>query len=429
MAIYANPSNQVAALKELYVGDEYLKDLVYAKNPLLALIPKDESPQGMGGKYLPVPIIFGTPQGRSADFANAQTNQTAPQVSSFFVYRVSNYAISTISNELLEATKGDAAAFIDEAKLVVDTTVRNFANDIAHDLYGSGNGSRGRISTIGSVGTGIIQLTSVSDIVNFEVGMTLVAYSISSNVYTQVSGAALGYVLSVNRTLGQLTVSDTGQGGNAGNPVNWIATNYIGVQGDVAFGTIALQTSFKKLAGLQAWLPSTPPSPAENFFNVDRSVDTRLYGQYQDNSNETIEEALIDLASQIAREGGQPEMAFMNFASYAALEKSLGSKVQYVDVKHEEADIAFAGIRIHGPYGPISVIPDKNCPSQMCFMLQMEDWKLRTLNKAPHILRYGMEGLEGLRVGNADALEIRWGLYGNLVCRAPGWSGSCKLSA
>lgn len=426
MAIYATASNQVAALKELYVGDEYLKDLVYAKNPMLALIPKDESPQGMGGKYLPVPIIFGTPQGRSASFANAQTNQTAPQLSSFFVYRVRNYAVSTIDNELLEATKGDAAAFIDEAKLVVDTTVRNFANDIAHDLYGSGNGNRGQISSITS---GVITLTNASDIVNFEVGMTLVAYSISSNVYTQTVGAALGYVIRVNRTAGTVTVSDTGQGGSAGTPLNWVATDFIGVQGDVVFGTIALQTTFAKIAGLQAWLPPVAPTAGENFFGVDRSVDTRLYGQYQDNSNETIEEGLIDLASQIAREGGQPEMAFMNFASYSALEKALGSKVQYVDVKHEEADIAFAGIRVHGPYGPITVIPDKNCPSQMCFMLQMEDWKLRTLNKAPHILRYGMEGLEGLRVGNADALEIRWGLYGNLVCRAPGWSGSCKLSA
>ena len=423
--IYATPANQVAALKELYVGDEYLKDLVYAKNPMLALIPKDESPQGMGGKYLPVPIIFGTPQGRSANFANAQSNQTAPQLSSFFVYRVSNYAISSITNELLEATKGDAAAFIDEAKLVVDTTVRNFANDIAHDLYSNGSGTRGQIL---SIATGLITLTNSADVVQFEVGMSLVAYSIAANVYTQTAGAAVGYVVSVNRSLGQVTVS-TSQGGAAATPANWVATDFIGVQGDVIFGTIALQTSFAKIAGLQAWLPSVPPSPGENFFGVDRSVDTRLYGQYQDNSNETIEEGLIDLASQIAREGGQPEMAFMNFASYAALEKSLGSKVQYVDVKHEEADIAFAGIRIHGPYGPITVIPDKNCPSQMCFMLQMEDWKLRTLNKAPHILRYGMEGLEGLRVSNADALEIRWGLYGNLVCRAPGWSGSCKLSA
>lgn len=43
--IYANSSNQLAALKELYVDDkDYMKNLVYAKNPLLALIPKNESP-------------------------------------------------------------------------------------------------------------------------------------------------------------------------------------------------------------------------------------------------------------------------------------------------------------------------------------------------------------------------------------------------
>jgi len=29
MATYASTSNQVAALKELYTGDDYLKDLVY----------------------------------------------------------------------------------------------------------------------------------------------------------------------------------------------------------------------------------------------------------------------------------------------------------------------------------------------------------------------------------------------------------------
>jgi hypothetical protein len=55
MATYANPSNQVAALKELYGDDSFMKDLVYKKNPLLALIPKNESPSGMAGKYMPVP--------------------------------------------------------------------------------------------------------------------------------------------------------------------------------------------------------------------------------------------------------------------------------------------------------------------------------------------------------------------------------------
>src|SRR6185312_10232046 len=137
-----------------------------------------------------------------------------------------------------------------------------------------------------------------------------------------------------------------------------------------------------------------------------------LAGVYFNGANETIEEALIDAASLVSREGGMPDMCFMNFASYAALEKSLGSKVQYVDVKHDEADISFKAINVHSPYGPIAVVPDRNCQAQTAYLLQMDTWKLRTLNKAPHILTYGMEGLEALRVGTADAMEIRIGYYG-----------------
>lgn len=47
MADYANTSNQIAALKELYTGsDDYMKDLVYKKNPFMALVPKNEAPGG-----------------------------------------------------------------------------------------------------------------------------------------------------------------------------------------------------------------------------------------------------------------------------------------------------------------------------------------------------------------------------------------------
>lgn len=425
-AIYASTSNQVAALKELYTGDDFMKDLVYKKNPLLALMPKDESPSGFAGKYIPVPLIFGTPQGRSATFTNAQDNQTAPQLASFFVYRVSNYQLVTITNELLEATKDNAGAFIDEAKLNMDTAFRNISNDLALDLYSAGDGKRG---VIASISTGAIQLATVADVVNFEVGMALVSYSVSGSTYTQSTGAAIGYVIAVNRQSGVVTVSTT-QGGAAATPTNWsVSFPNLGIQGDVAFGVLSTRQNFKKVTGLQGWLPSTAPSSGESFWGVDRSADSRMYGVIpQNTSSETIEEALIDGASAVAREGGQPDMCFMNFTSYAALEKSLGSKVQYVDVKHEEANIAFAGIRIHAPYGPITVVPDRNCPAQTAFLLQMDTWKLRSLGKAPHILTYGLEGLEGLRVGAADALEIRIGYYGNLVCNAPGWNARVALN-
>lgn len=427
MAIYASASNQIAALKELYTGDDFMKDLVYKKNPLLALMPKDESPSGFAGKYIPVPLVYGTPQGRSATFSNAQGNQTAPALSSFFVYRVSNYQLATITNELIEATKDNAGAFVDESKLVMDTAFRNISNDLALDLFNAGAGVRGQIS---SISTGLIQLVDVNSVVNFEVGMSLVSFSISGTTYTQSTSSAVGYIISVNRSSGQITVS-TSPGGSAGTPTNW-STSFpnLAVQGDLSFGTLATQNSFLKVSGLAAWLPQTAPVSGDNFWGVDRSADpTRLAGVRFNGSSESIEEALIDASALVAREGGQPDMCFMNFASYAALEKSLGAKVQYVDVHHDEADIAFAGIRIHAPYGPIVVIPDRNCPSQTAYLLQMDVWKLRSLGRAPHILTYGLEGLEGLRVGNADALEIRIGYYANLICSAPGWNCVVQLSA
>jgi len=427
MATYATASNQVAALKELYTGDDYMKDLVYKKNPFLALVPKDESPSGFAGKYIPVPLIFGTPQGRSATFSTAQSNQTAPQLASFFVYRVSNYQIASITNELLEATKDNAGAFIDESKLVMDTAFRNISNDLAADLYRSGTGSRGQIGaiTLSGANTSVsITLASRSDVNQMEVGMVLVACATDGGAPSSDTVT----LTNVNRNSGII------QGTSSVNPSNtlsgnWAINSYLVVQGDIPTGGASGTGSFLKVSGLAAWGPSSAPS-SSLFWNVDRSQDSRMYFVIAQNTSlESIEEALIDAACQVAEIGGMPDMCFMNFTSYAALEKSLGAKVQYVDVKHEEADIAFAGIRVHAPYGPITVIPDRNCPSQKAYLLQMDTLKFRSLGKAPHILTYGLEGLEGLRVGNADALEIRIGYYGNLICNAPCWNAVVALSA
>lgn len=51
-----------------------------------------------GGKYKPVPIITGSSQGRSANFANAQNNQSPVQIESFFLTRASDYSIAQIDS-------------------------------------------------------------------------------------------------------------------------------------------------------------------------------------------------------------------------------------------------------------------------------------------------------------------------------------------
>lgn len=423
MATYATAANQVAALKELYTGDDYMKDLVYRKNPFLALVPKDESPSGFAGKYIPVPLIYGSNQGRSATFSTAQTNQTPAQLASFFVYRVSNYSIATITNELLEATVSDAGAFLDEGKLQVDTAIRSISNDLAGDLFRSGTGSRGQIGSISGTSTVTIVLQNTQDITQFEVNMTLVGTATDGGSPTGSPDTLL--VTSINRSTGTLVGTATGSPGT-----NWAAGYFLVVQGDIPSTGATSTSSYLKVTGLSGWLPYGGPSAADSFWGVNRSTDaTRLAGVSFNGSAESIEEALIDASSLVAREGGEPDMCFMNFASWAALEKELGAKVQYVQVKHDTADIAFKGITVNAPYGPITVMADRSCPQQRAFLLEMNTWKLRSLGKSPHILTYGREGLEGIRVGNADALEVRTGYYGNLICSAPGFNAVVSLSA
>jgi hypothetical protein len=430
-ATFMNSTNQLAVLKELYPEDgAFLKDLVYRKNPGLALLPKDESPDGFAGKYIPVPTVYGDPMGRSASFANAQSNQTAVADVSFFVYVAKNYQLCSLQNLFIEQTKSKAGAFVDGVKLAMDKSFRNLASDMAHDLFSDGTGSRGAISSITS---GVIVLTDPSQVTQFEVGMVLVSYSVSSLTATISTGGNLGYVIAVNRsfTAPTITVSAT-QGGSAGTPTNW-STSFpnLAVQGDVNFASGGLGIGnglAQKMVGFGGWLPSTAPTTGDSFWGVDRSVDTRLSGVYLDVSAESIEEGIIDLATAVNLNGGEPDMCFINFSSYAALLKSLGSKVQYVQVEHDNADISFKAIHLQTPYGAIPVIPDRSVPAKTVYLLQMDVWKLRSLGKAPHILTYGPEGLEALRISTDDGLEIRLALYGNIICSAPGWNGRALLS-
>lgn len=434
MAIYSNSSDNVQVLKELYTDDSWvMKDLVYAGNPALALLPKDESADGMGGKSFPVPLIYGAPQGRSATFATAQANQTAPALGEFFVTTVSNYQLVTIDNRFMEATKSNTGAFMDGATMNVNTGISNITNDLAHDLFNDGSGSRGSYGLgSGAIASGVITLDSPQSVVQFEPGMSLVSYSVSGTTATQSTSAVVGYVVAVDSSAGTVSVSLT-QGGSVATPTNWSTSfPYLAVQGDVNFAAGGLGSSLMlKIAGFGAWIPAVAPGGSDSFFGQNRSSQpSRMAGQRFNGSQETIEEALIDAAALVARErsaAGYPDYAFMNFTSYAALIKTLGSRVQYVDVKHDEIDISFEGIQVITAYGKVTVLPDRNCPAQVCFLIAMKTWKLRTLGRAPKILIYGSyDSNQGLRVGTADAVEIRIGYYGNLTCNGP--VANCQIA-
>ncbi len=404
METVLNTTSANAMLKELYDGQK-IQIATYTNNPFLAMIPKSHD---FGGKYKPLPIIYNNSQGRSATFATALANQTSASIDHFLLTRASDYSIATIQNELMLASETDPMSFMQGSKVLIDRALSQCVNSLCSALFRTGTGTIGAISTIS---TGVITLVNAGDIVQFELNQVLQANATDGGT----PRAALGYVIAVNRAAGTLTVSDVGYGGAAGTPSGWTAADSLLVQGD----------NNLKIKGLGAWLPLTSPTSTP-FFGVDRSVDSRLGGLRWDGRSQTIEEAALDALGLVGREGGNVSKAVTSFSDYTNLEKSLGSKVQYIDLKGP-AEVGFRGIRINGPTSFVDVFPDRSCPSKLMYMLDMDTWKLECLGDAPMILKYG-DNLDMLRVSNSDASEVRIGYYAQLGCNDPGKNIVVQLS-
>jgi hypothetical protein len=391
------------------------------------MIPKNESPDGFAGKYIPVPLEYGNPQGRAHVFANAQNQQTASDVVSYFVYAVQDYQLVTITNLLMEQTKSNAGAFVDEASRTLDNGFRNLSNNMAFELFYGGTASRGIIgSAVLSGGVVTIVLSNAQTVVQFEQGMTL-QNSATDGGAALTNGGVIDAIqlTSVNRGNGTLVGTVV-----QGNGSTFVAGDYLQVLGDIGSAGASTIAGLLGLSGLAAWVPAVDPVSTDNFWGVNRSADpTRLGGLRYNASAQTISEGITNALAFGNREGAAFDLIIMDFVSYSTLINELGAKVQYVQLEHDEVEVAFEAIHFHSAYGKIPVLADRSCQAQTAWCLTVDTWKMRTLGKAPHILTYGLEGLEGLRVGNADALEIRIAYYGNVICSAPGYNMQVSLSA
>ena len=381
-----------------------VKNLVYKNNPFYAMVPKYEQ---FGGLNMPIPLIYGNPQNVSATFATAQGETSTSSLGQFLLTRVSNYSVASVTGETIRATENKSDAFLRYLTMEIDGAIHSLARDISIQLFRDGGGYMGQVASTG--GSTDATLSNVEDIANFEVGMTLIFAADTGGSSGASTGG--GVVTAVNRSTGVLTFT-AATGGLSAN-------DYIFRSGTEAGATLT-STSAKAVMGLDGWLPSSAPGSTA-FFGQDRSKDTeRLGGIRFDGSAMPIEEALVSGAAKAARAGANPDTCVMSYESYINLEKSLGSRVRYDELKARDADVGFRTLAIQGPNGVINVVPDQNCQQDVAYILQMDTWSLNSLGGAPHIL--DLDGNRILRQSSADAYEIRVGFYGNLACSAPGYN-------
>jgi hypothetical protein len=193
-----------------------------------------------------------------------------------------------------------------------------------------------------------------------------------------------------------------------------------------------------KVTGLRGWIPMTGDNgqsgsnrvaTTDSFFGVNRSADvTRLAGWYYDGRGQPIPETFTGLAELLVREGASPDTIILNPVNSGLVKNQLGSKVIYETVEaFNNPQISFPAITFEGPAGPMKIISDRQCPIGMGYMLTLDTWTLRSRGKAPRIISYDMEGLEAIRIYNADGIELRCGYYAQLGCSAPGFNGVFQL--
>jgi hypothetical protein len=426
MAVQLDTTALSAVLKQKYTQRRF-NLLCYPDNPLFALIPKITD---FGGKNKVVAVRNAVPQGRGPSIAIAQGAKTSSVFNGFIVTRITDYSTATITGEAIKAAKGDENTLIEGLTKEIDGAIHVCMRSLAIALYKNGGGQRGQISTATTftypglggatinvgVAQTVVQLVNITDSSNFEIGMQvgLSADDGTGGAGLRTNGATMVTITQVDRDNGLLFANV------AWNTITGAAASDYIFQGAPTIGS-DYNAMVKGLAG---WIPFQPPAATDNFFGVNRSTDTRLYGLRQVGGGAPIEETTIDLATKICREGGKPSHFFINPLDWAQLVKALSTKALYPREKvapNEEPDIGFEAVEVYGPKGPIKVIADLNCPKGSGYMLQLDTWHFESLGEAPQIL--DDDGLTILRNPNADAYDVRIGYYGNTTCEAPIWNG------
>lgn len=376
----------------------------YLKAPLQGMMRRDEK---FGGNNARITVRYAVPQGGSCTFSIAQANKTTSSDVGFLLTRKKDYQLAGITGEGLDAADGDENTIFNGLKGEMDGSLRNISRSMAIQAYRNGGGQRGKGDGAYSVAGTVIQLGTPADITNFEVGMFIRLGSGDGLSGAVRTGTQLS-VTGLNRVSGAITV---------GAAVNTLAsaanTDYVFREGD--FGLCA--------SGLLGWLPTTAPTGGDNWYGVDRSVDTvRLAGTVFNGNGGNKEETLVDAVALASREGAEIDVCFVNTLDRADIVKSLGSKAIYEPVKSTDGVVGYKALVIEGEDGPVKVMADVNCPRGNFFLLQMDTWVRKSAKPAPRYLK--ADGPEFLRESTSDGYEWRIGAYWNIGCEAPGYNAS-----
>jgi len=392
-------------LKQTYT-ESRVENLVEADCPELALVKKDE---GFEGESQQVSLIDQRPQGTGGVFGTAQANRTNVSGAAWTVTTGDYFGFVEIGDKVIKASRGNPGAFLENKTAEIDGLYSQMRDDIARAFW-VGNGGI-QIGQYASASDTTITLSNAEDIVNFEVGMVLVASSASGSGSTDALRAGTMTVQTVNRSAGTFVVDAAIAG--------LTANDYLFRQGNFAGNT-----GGQIIYGVGEFIYSSDSPPA--LYGMTRTTDPQRRAGCRiaaaDYAGLGIEERLQLLMTRMMSryKGPGADKIWLNPEDWNTLGIALQNRgIQRMEEK--DAKFGFSKLRIIGGGKEAEVIASRWVPQGTAYALKWDTWTLASMGKL--LSPQNGDGLTMLRSRDANSYEYRLISYPALYCRAPGHNG------
>jgi len=379
-------SNFDPILKQNYDA-KVIMDLVTARHPWFALVPKDN---GWTGNVAVLPLQYGNPQSvgsGTSNFSTLTSNIGQSAYTKFLLSTAQTYGVIKVDREAFLASADMDGAFADALDREVRSVLKEVGRDIARQLFGTSNNYLGQNTS----GTASPITLSAQDGRKFEVGMRVIA-SANANGSSPRSGVGTVTKVDIDDDAGTSTITYSGTISSLGS------SDYIFREAGAGAG----------ISGLGEWLGSD-----STLFSVDRSVSYRLQGQSLNAAGLSIEEAFIQAVTRADREGGVVDIIITDHDTFYKLQSSEQGQRRYAN-SDKAAQLGFEGLMMANG---AMVVADRFCPSNTAYALELDSWVLKSRGDLVHFVED--DGRILLRDASSDAVQARVASYAQLGCVAP----------
>lgn len=407
-----------ALLKERYIDSSKVEELIYPDNVLLGMLEK-RGDSGMVGDVMPVPVVYGNPQGLGISFSTAQTNNSNIKAAKWSIQAGSYHGVVDIGDKVLKASRTNQGAFLENKVTEIDGLYMQAGENLSIYTWGNGGQALGRRASISSNDVSIVE---GADAGNFEPGMKLVASAADgASASDALRGGTAALLDGINRATGVLTSTTWG------NITTFSDQDFLFRESDF-FGTVG-NTVIK---GVQAFIPATDTLPdLWGVLQATRQADVQRFGGCrvadQFIQGRTYEERIRILISQMTgrfKSRLKNPAGFMHPEEFEVLSTFLSAR-GIRPAEDSSTAFGYSKIDINSSAGVIPIYADRHCPKGSFFLLSLGNWWVSSMKELLH--PQNEDGFSMLRRDASTDYEFRLLSYPLLACNAPKNSGRVSL--